>query len=75
MNHVPSVTENSSLWDVGQTGSKHVAGQLQKFYEKVEIKLRTCAFGNLHRYHHKLDISQFQVSTVHYDSQSLLLAD
>jgi len=38
MTHVLSLTENSSLSDKGQTGSKFVAGQLQKYYEKVEIK-------------------------------------
>jgi hypothetical protein len=38
MTHVPLVTENSSLCDMVQTGSKHMAGQLQKFYEKIEMK-------------------------------------
>jgi hypothetical protein len=46
MNHVPSVTEDSSLLDMvqtgskdmAQTGSKDMASHLQKFYEKIQVK-------------------------------------
>jgi len=38
MVHIPFVRGNRSPRGVGQTGSKRVAGQLQKVCENIEIK-------------------------------------